>query len=145
MSGIRFTHIDHCSVIVTDVARSRAFYGGVLGLTEIPAPKEFDFVALWYDLGGTYLHLLLKPHPDTISPRHVCLLTPDATAARAALTRLGVPIEETVKIAAADRFFVRDPDGNRIEILQWERPYNPDTDGRYPVPPGAAPGRSGRS
>jgi catechol 2,3-dioxygenase-like lactoylglutathione lyase family enzyme len=133
MSGIRFTHIDHCSVIITDVARSRAFYGGVLGLKEIPAPKEFDFVAIWYDLGGTYLHLLLKPQPDTISPRHVCLLTPDAKGARSVLTRLGVPIEETVKIAAADRFFVRDPDGNRIEILQWVRPYNPEIDGRYPV------------
>src|SRR5688500_14769993 len=44
MSGIRITHIDHCSVIVTDVARSRDFYGRVLGLKEIPAPKEFDFV-----------------------------------------------------------------------------------------------------
>jgi catechol 2,3-dioxygenase-like lactoylglutathione lyase family enzyme len=133
MSGIRFTHIDHCSVIVTDVARSRAFYGGVLGLKEIPAPKEFDFVAIWYDLGGTYIHLLQKPRPDTISPRHFCLLTPDAAAARDHLTRLGVPIEETVKVAAADRFFVRDPDGNRIEILQWVRPYRPDTDGAYRV------------
>lgn len=133
MSGIRFTHIDHCSVIVTDVARSRDFYGRVLGLKEIPAPKEFDFVALWYDLGGTYLHLLLKPQPDTISPRHFCLLTPDAAAARRELTRLGVPIEETVKIAAAVRFFVRDPDGNRVEILQWVRPYQPDADGAYRV------------
>jgi catechol 2,3-dioxygenase-like lactoylglutathione lyase family enzyme len=133
MSGIRFTHIDHCSVIVTDVARSREFYSRVLGLTEIPAPKEFDFVAIWYDLGGTYLHLLLKPQPDTISPRHVCLLTPDARAARDHMNRLGVLIEETVKIAAADRFFVRDPDGNRIEILQWERPYTPATDGHYRV------------
>jgi catechol 2,3-dioxygenase-like lactoylglutathione lyase family enzyme len=131
MSGIRFTHIDHCSVIVTDVARSRAFYGGVLGLREIPAPKEFDFVAIWYDLGGTYLHLLLKPQPDTISPRHFCLLTPDAAAARRHLTQLGVPIEETVKIAAADRFFVRDPDGNRVEILQWVRLYDPAADGRF--------------
>jgi catechol 2,3-dioxygenase-like lactoylglutathione lyase family enzyme len=131
MSGIRFTHIDHCSVIITDVARSRAFYGGVLGLTEVPAPKEFDFVAVWYDLGGTYLHLLLKPQPDTISPRHFCLFTPDATAARRHLTQHGVPIEETVKIAAADRFFVRDPDGNRIEILQWVRPYDSDRDGRF--------------
>lgn len=118
-------------MIVTDVAKSRAFYGGVLGLREIPAPREFDFVAVWYDLGGGYLHLLLKPQPDTISPRHFCLSTPDAKAARAELTRLGVPIEETVKIAAADRFFVRDPDGNRIEILQWERPYHPETDGKY--------------
>jgi catechol 2,3-dioxygenase-like lactoylglutathione lyase family enzyme len=133
MSGIRFTHIDHCSVIVTDVARSRAFYGGVLGLKEIPAPKEFDFVAIWYDLGGTYLHLLLKPQPDSISPRHFCLLTPDAAASRGHLTRLGVPIEETVKIAAAERFFVRDPDGNRIEILQWVRPYDPTADGRFAV------------
>ena len=131
MSGIRFTHLDHCSVIVTDVEKTRAFYGGVLGLKEIHAPKEFDFVAVWYDLGGSYLHLLLKPQPDTISPRHFCLYTPDAAGARAHLVQLGVPIEETVKIAAADRFFVRDPDGNRIELLQWERPYTPDTDGQF--------------
>ncbi|MDB5309652.1 MAG: bleomycin resistance protein [Gemmataceae bacterium] len=131
MSGIRFTHIDHCSVIVTDLARSRDFYGRVLGLREIPAPKEFDFVAVWYDLGGTYVHLLQKPHPDTPSPRHFCLFTPDAQAARVYLSGLGVPFEETVKIAAADRFFVYDPDGNRIEILQWVRPYQPDTDGRF--------------
>jgi catechol 2,3-dioxygenase-like lactoylglutathione lyase family enzyme len=131
MSGIRFTHLDHCSILVTDVEKSRAFYGGVLGLAEIPAPKEFDFVAVWYDLGGSYLHLLLKPQPDTVSPRHFCLHTPDAAAARRHLARLGVPTEETVKIAAADRFFVRDPDGNRIELLQWIRPYTPDTDGRF--------------
>ena len=42
-----------------------------------------------------------------------------------------IAIEETVKIAAAERFFVRDPDGNRIEILQWLRPYRPDRDGRF--------------
>ncbi len=130
MSAIRFTHIDHCSVIVTDVAKSRDFYGRVLGLKEIAAPKEFDFVAVWYDFGGTYIHLLRKAQPDTISPRHFCLHTPDASAARAHFVSLGVPIEETVKIAAADRFFVRDPDGNRIEVLQWLRPYAPSQDGR---------------
>src|SRR4249920_3494231 len=59
--SLTVTHIDHCSVIVTDVAASRRFYGELLGLKEIPAPKTFDFVALWFDLGGTYLHLLLKP------------------------------------------------------------------------------------
>ncbi len=130
MSAIRFTHIDHCSIIVTNVARSRDFYGRVLGLKEIAAPKEFDFVAIWYDLGGTYIHLLQKPQADTISPRHFCLHTPDANAARAYFLGLGVPMDETVKIAAADRFFVRDPDGNRIEVLQWERPYEPETDGK---------------
>jgi glyoxylase I family protein len=131
MTPFRFTHLDHCSVLITDVAAARQFYGELLGLKEIPAPKEFDFVAIWYDLGGTYLHLLQKPQPDTISPRHFCLHVTDARAAREHFCRLGVPIDETVKIAAADRFFLRDPDGNRIEVLQWDRPYNPEKDGRF--------------
>lgn len=129
--GLPVTHIDHCSVIITDVAAARRFYGEQLGLKEIPAPKEFDFIAIWYDLGGTYLHLLLKPERDTISPRHFCLHVSDIKTARAYVKSQGLPMDETVKIEAADRFFVRDPDGNRIEILQWERKYVPETDGKY--------------
>ena len=129
----QYTHIDHCSVLITDVAKARHFYGDVLGLREIPAPREFGFVAIWYDLGGTYLHLLLKEQPDTISPRHFCLHVSDCAAARRELSAKGLKIDETVKIDAADRFFVRDPDGNRIELLQWQRPYEPERDGRYRV------------
>jgi len=128
---MHITHIDHCTVLITNLEAARAFYGGILGLTEIAPPREFDFVALWYDLGGQYLHLLLKPNPDTISSRHFCLQVADISAARAHMQKLGVPMDETVKIAAADRFFVRDPDGNRIELLQWERPYTPDSDGHF--------------
>jgi glyoxylase I family protein len=127
------THIDHCSVIITDVAASRHFYGEQLGLREIPAPKTFDFVALWYDLGGTYLHLLLKLERDTISPRHFCVHVSDIAAARAHMAAQGIRIDETVKIPGADRFFIRDPDGNRIEVLQWESRYEPERDGRYLV------------
>lgn len=133
MANWTVTHIDHCTVLVTDVPRARYFYGRQLGLREVAPPAEFDFVAVWYDLGGQYLHLLLKPQPDLISPRHFCLHVTDIKAARDDLTAKGVVIEETVKIAAADRFFVRDPDGNRIEILQWHRPYKPAVDGRFPV------------
>ena len=133
MSAFRFTHLDHCSVLITDVAAARRFYGELLGLREIPAPKEFDFVAVWYDLGGTYLHLLLKPQPDTVSPRHFCLHVSDVAAARAHVAARGIQIDETVKIPGADRFFIRDPDGNRIEILQWQFKYDPDRDGRYLV------------
>jgi glyoxylase I family protein len=130
MSGVRVTHLDHVTVLVTDLTAARAFYGGALGLREIAPPKEFDFVAVWYDLGGQYLHLLKKPHPDTSSPRHFCLHVEDASAAREHLRGLGLAIDETVKIGAADRFFVRDTDGNRVELLQWVRPYAPETDGR---------------
>jgi catechol 2,3-dioxygenase-like lactoylglutathione lyase family enzyme len=130
----RVTRLDHCSVLVTDVARSRHFYGTVLGLREVPGPRTFDFVVIWYDLGGgQYLHLLLKPRPDTASPRHFALSVADAAAAREHLRAHGVATEETVPIPNADRFFVHDPDGNRIELIQWIRPYDPEADGRYLV------------
>jgi catechol 2,3-dioxygenase-like lactoylglutathione lyase family enzyme len=130
MPGLTVTHLDHVSVLVTDVPRSRRFYAGVLGLTEIPKPRTFDFVALWFDLGGGHtLHLLKKDAPDTESPRHFCLRVTDAAAARAHLAGLGVPTRETTLIPGADRFFVSDPDGNRIEVLQWLTPYDPATAG----------------
>ncbi len=127
---LRVTHIDHVTVLVTDLAAARAFYAGVLGLTEIAPPKEFDFVAVWFDLGGQYLHLLQKPQPDTPGPRHFCFHVEDVAAAREHMRSLGIQPDETVKIAAADRFFVRDPDGNRIELLQWQRAYEPARDGK---------------
>jgi catechol 2,3-dioxygenase-like lactoylglutathione lyase family enzyme len=130
MSGIRFTHLDHCSVIITDVAKARAFYVDVLGLKEIPKPKTFDFVALWFQLGdGQTLHLLQKPEPDTRSPRHFALRVTDVNAARDYFRSKGIAMQETGPIPHCDRFFVFDPDGNRIEVIQWLEPYNPAESG----------------
>jgi catechol 2,3-dioxygenase-like lactoylglutathione lyase family enzyme len=130
MAAIRFTQIDHCSVLITDLARARWFYGDVLGLKEIAKPKTFDFVALWFSLSDDQtLHLLQKPHPDTISPRHFALRVPDARAAREHFRSCGVEIQETGPIPHCDRFFVRDPDGNRIELIQWIEPYDPAKSG----------------
>jgi glyoxylase I family protein len=123
--GLEIAQLDHCSVIVTDVERSRRFYRDLLGLREIHPPRTFDFVVVWFDLGNQHLHLLLKPKPDTISPRHFALRVTDAQAARRHFQQHGVATEETTPIPGADRFFVYDPDGNRIEIIHWQRPYDP--------------------
>jgi catechol 2,3-dioxygenase-like lactoylglutathione lyase family enzyme len=123
------TQIDHVSVLITDVERSRRFYHDILGLKEIAKPRTFDFVALWFDLGNQQLHLLLKPQPDSLSPRHFALRVKDLNAAREHFWRRDVPIEETLKIPGADRFFVFDPDRNRIEVIQWLEPYDPAQSG----------------
>ncbi len=123
------TLIDHVSVIITDVERSRAFYRDVLGLEEIARPRTFDFVVVWFRLGNQQLHLLLKDRPDTVSPRHFALRVSDCRAARAYFVARGVAVEETTPIPGADRFFIRDPDQNRIEVIEWQRPYDPERDG----------------
>lgn len=126
---MQFTQLDHCSVIITDVERSRRFYRDFLGLKEIAKPKTFDFVALWFELGGQTLHLLQKSQPDTISPRHFALRVTDVMAAREYCREQKVPMQETGPIPGADRFFINDPDGNRIEIIQWHEPYDPKKSG----------------
>jgi catechol 2,3-dioxygenase-like lactoylglutathione lyase family enzyme len=119
------SQIDHVSVIITEVDRSRRFYRDVLGLKEIPKPRTFDFVALWFDLGNMHVHLLQKEKADSQSARHFALRVANAQAARSYFRERGVPINETTLIPGADRFFIHDPDGNRIEIIQWHRPYDP--------------------
>jgi catechol 2,3-dioxygenase-like lactoylglutathione lyase family enzyme len=124
-TSLQITHIDHCSVITTDVERSRRFYRDVLGLKEIPRPRTFAFVVVWFELPGQQLHLLLKDRADAISPRHFALRVTDVAAARLYFHERGIAVEETTPIPGADRFFIADPDGNRIEIIQWHRPYDP--------------------
>jgi catechol 2,3-dioxygenase-like lactoylglutathione lyase family enzyme len=119
------TYLDHVTVIVTDVERSRRFYRDVLGLRELLPPYTFDFVVVWFEVGGQYLHLLAKPEADSVSPRHFALGVADALAARDHCRAHGLAIDETVRIPNADRFFIRDPDGNRIELIQWFQRYDP--------------------
>jgi catechol 2,3-dioxygenase-like lactoylglutathione lyase family enzyme len=125
MTNLHVTQIDHVSVIITDVERSRRFYRDVLGLKEIPKPRTFDFVVLWFDLGNMHVHLLLKDKPDLISARHFALRVKDAAEARTYFRERGVSTAETTLIDGADRFFIADPDGNRIEVIQWLQPYGP--------------------
>lgn len=124
------TEIDHVSVLITDLERTRHFYRDLLGLKEIAKPRTFAFAVLWFQLGADQtLHLLAKPHPDAIGPRHFALRVLDVPAARAYFHNRGISVDETTPIPGCDRFFIHDPDGNRIEIIQWLQPYNPASSG----------------
>src|SRR4051794_34890430 len=143
MSDLQITQIDHVSVIITDLERSRRFYRDVLGLKEIAKPKTFDFVVAWFELGNQQLHLLLKEKPDAISPRHFALRVADAVTARAHFRAHSVPTEETTPIPKADRFFLSDPDGNRIEVIRWLEPYDPAVSGAAHLDRGPRRGSDG--
>src|SRR5438874_9873109 len=101
MAAFQVSQIDHCSVLITDVERSRRFYRDLLGLKEIHKPRTFDFVVVWFDLGNQHLHLLLKDKADSISPRHFALRVTDAVQARAYFREHGVATQETTPIPGA--------------------------------------------
>ena len=110
--------LDHVAIDVGDVARSKDFYGRVLGLREVPRPESFDFEGAWYRIGPVDLHIVRRDPPSTGGGRHFCLWVADVRAAARHLQALGSTVtwDTRYKIRGVDRFFIHDPDGNRIEI-----------------------------
>ena len=86
-------------------------------------------MVVWYDLGGQHIHLLPREAGDSPGPRHFAVQVAAAAAAREHFAKFGVATRETTPIPGCDRFFVHDPDQNLIEVMQWFRPYRPETDG----------------
>jgi catechol 2,3-dioxygenase-like lactoylglutathione lyase family enzyme len=118
MDSLTVERLDHVSIIVTDVDRARAFYAGVLGLTELPRPESFNFPGAWFHVGPEVIHLLGQPTPDPRGRRHFCLYVTDVHAAARHVSARGLPVlwDKKYKIPGIDRFFTEDPDGNRVEI-----------------------------
>ena len=99
---------------------AREFYSGLLGLAEVPKPASLaDRGGLWLALGDGVLHVVTDDAPDRARSRaHLAYEVDDLGAWRARLVAAGVAIDETVPIPGWARFMLRDPFGNRIELVQ---------------------------
>jgi catechol 2,3-dioxygenase-like lactoylglutathione lyase family enzyme len=117
MNAFRNARIEHLQINVTDLDRAKQFYGGVLELEEVPRPDSFDFAGAWYRIGEVDLHLVVRER-EPVSARHFCFWVQDVRAAAERLDGRGHPIswQDRFKIPGVDRFFVFDPDENRIEV-----------------------------
>jgi glyoxylase I family protein len=113
---MRIRRLDHASLRVADLARSRAFYEGLLGLAAAPRP-DLGFPGSWYDLGGAQLHLIEQRKMfDDIDPTdpHLALQVDDLEAVRRTLDARGVPYLHF----GGPQLWIRDPDGNVVELCE---------------------------
>lgn len=110
-----------------DIART--FYSDVLGLPEkVPPHTLVHRKLIWYDLGDDKeLHLFpSNNHTSADEMHHLCLVVEDDDVLeefRTHLTKAGVDIEAAPRIPTRNRFYVRDPFHNRVEISTIEGDY----------------------
>jgi glyoxylase I family protein len=120
--AITISKFHHAGFLVTDIERAAAFYENVMGLETLPRP-DFGFPGRWYDLkNGNQLHLMslenMPAHSTEIPTfdRHIALEVPDIEQAAVQLTNLGVEFAKGSGRGGAAQIFLRDPDGNMIEL-----------------------------
>ena len=121
----RIVSIQHVALTVPAdrLGDARLFYSDLLGLAERPRPEaELGRPGIWYQIGGTELHIQCRDGgPPDDADHHPALVVDDLAGLRAQLLANGIEIIEAQPLSDRERFFCRDPFGNRIEFLTEPR------------------------
>src|SRR6185503_12875763 len=116
------TALHHVNVTVSSELEDAAkyFYGSVLGLDQVSKPAAARQTGAWYQIGDNQLHLSVEDElRGPISSRHVCFTVSNLSETEERFRGAGVEIiPDPRPIPGTERFYVRDPGGNQLEIVQ---------------------------
>lgn len=97
----------------------RAFYVGVLGMTEIPKPGALaGRGGCWFVSGAVRLHLGIEADFRPARKAHPGLRVRDISAYARRLASRGVPVTWDHALPGHRRCYAEDPVGNRLEFLE---------------------------
>ncbi|WP_151717719.1 VOC family protein [Gemmobacter serpentinus] len=125
------TRIGHVHLKVADIDRGLAFYQGILGF-EIT--QRYGSQAVFLSAGGYHHHIALNtweskggkpPAPGTTGLYHTAILFPDRKSLGSALKRIvnaGYPLEGASDHGVSEAIYLRDPDGNGVELYRDRDP-----------------------
>jgi catechol 2,3-dioxygenase len=117
--------IGHVHLKVADLERAIGFYHGVLGFQVM---QRWGSSAAFLSAGGYHHHIGLNtwqskggspPPPGTTGLYHLAILYPSRGALADALRRLiaaGIPLEGAADHGVSEALYLRDPDGNGVEL-----------------------------
>jgi catechol 2,3-dioxygenase len=128
--------IGHVHLKVADLDRALGFWRDVIGFDVTQQMESAAFLSA----GGYHHHIALNtweskggspPSPGTTGLYHVAIRFPDRAALAAALRRVleaGIPIDGATDHGVSEAIYLRDPDGNGVELYRdrppekWPRP-----------------------
>ncbi|WP_225099140.1 VOC family protein [Streptomyces sp. CoH27] len=97
----------------------RAYYAGVLGMTEIPKPPVLAARGgCWFQAGSVQLHLGMEEDFRPAKKAHPGLRVTGIEAFAARLEALGAPVTWDDNLPGHRRCYSEDPVGNRLEFLE---------------------------
>src|SRR5689334_16245770 len=129
MSKLNIEKVGRVVVTVADTDRAIGFYTDKLGfekVVDVPMGPDMRWVEV--QLPGTETTIALAPPPEGqeagASQTGICIDTTDVDADHAALKAAGVDVDAEVSRYGGPvppMFWVRDPDGNALIVVQPDR------------------------
>jgi catechol 2,3-dioxygenase len=125
------TRVGHVHLKVADLERAIAFYSGVLGFDLV---QRYGTQAAFLSAGGYHHHIGLNtweskggtpPPPDHTGLYHTAFLYPDRAALADACYRVaaaGIPFDGAADHGVSEAVYLRDPDGNGVELYRDRDP-----------------------
>lgn len=118
---MQITGLDHVQLAMPaggeDTARQ--FYADLLGFSEVAKPNNLaKRGGCWFELGNVKLHLGVACDFLPATKAHPAFLVKNLSEALAKLTSNNVQITEDEPLTGYLRAYIKDPFGNRIELMQ---------------------------
>jgi catechol 2,3-dioxygenase-like lactoylglutathione lyase family enzyme len=113
--------VDHVQVAAPAncEAEARAFYGGLLELTELPKPPELAARGgCWFRAGGQELHVGVEQPFAPARKAHPGFVVADLERLVARLSAAGIAVERDESLPGVNRIHAADPFGNRLEFRE---------------------------
>jgi catechol 2,3-dioxygenase-like lactoylglutathione lyase family enzyme len=119
---MRVLAIDHIQLAmpVGEEEKARAFYGGILGMTEIPKPPELaKRGGAWFQIGNVILHLGVEADFHPARKAHPALIVDDLETFLQICQANGLETDTSQPpLEGYKRAHIFDPFGNRIELME---------------------------
>lgn len=118
-----FEKIDHVQLAapIGSEGKAREFYQGVLGFTEVEKPEALrKRGGVWFSSVNISIHIGIEDPFVPAKKAHPAILVNDLEAMKEYLDRKEILYTVDDNLPGANRFYLFDPFGNRIEFLEWQ-------------------------
>ena len=98
---------------------AEAFYSGVLAFEVVPKPEHLAARGgRWFRSGTTELHLGVEDGFRASTKAHPALQIRGLRALRERVESAGLEVEDDAQLDGHERWYLRDPFGNRLELIE---------------------------
>lgn len=118
----KFKAIDHVQLAAPKGSEdsAREFFGEILGFEEIEKPPVLKKRGgAWFKYGSCQIHIGIEEPFIPAQKAHPAFEMENIEGLKQHLSAAGVEYIEDDNLPGANRIYVQDPFGNRIELLEW--------------------------